>query len=463
MEIICPDFELRKKIGLNLESSVFENKSQIESFVDNSTFAISPFAHIYEKEGKFLIFHSLSLKKIYGEKILLDFFNKFKQQDWFTKTTLLSSGLRPVELDILLNEHLIIRTNSEPIFWNTKCPRETFSNWNLIFDKLHLFLSNQIPLWDSKPLKQTNLSLELGKEALQFFLQKLATPACHPKIIFYTDNSNLNWKTFTNLIEILKKRIFKNKNVILALLLPVETLNADKINFLKRNIINTSIYLPLEFEKWEKLLNILKLSQKKLGELAEFVWNTRPFNNNLKRRVLKFFSKKLMAKNLRLNLIQGSYKKFSGDKKANLYLKLFKNCLKSNMKETLILNNYKVFFEEKSILNLSPNYPIQVVINSNGEVGLCRPLTLKSKFLLGKLPALNNKDIFQNPLLKTLKNKIPIFQDECKSCVAIGLCRGGCLAKTYKKKKDSSKLDAQHCKFMKKMVGHFLYEFIRTI
>ena len=56
----------------------------------------------------------------------------------------------------------------------------------------------------------------------------------------------------------------------------------------------------------------------------------------------------------------------------------------------------------------------------------------------------------------------PLFNKECGSCLALGLCGGGCPFDGYLQEKDISHKDKRRCIFIKKIIEWGLYNFYLT-
>jgi sulfatase maturation enzyme AslB (radical SAM superfamily) len=54
------------------------------------------------------------------------------------------------------------------------------------------------------------------------------------------------------------------------------------------------------------------------------------------------------------------------------------------------------------------------------------------------------------------KNIIPLLNENCNNCIAIGICGGGCLYDSAKYRNETG-FDGRHCSIVKRVVEEFLW------
>ena len=481
MKIISPDLETRKKVLGNIDPYSIEYQGIIRTFTDKTAFIVPEYVHVFEKKGKFFILNAMNLKKIWGDTDILNFFMEVSSLGIFDKNKFLYSVLTKDEAETLYQNHFVIKKDDDNTFFTSGCNTKNFKELNYIFDNLHIFLSNNIPLWNVKVNKHKNMDIKKLDTVLKKFLteekkneinhdsEKISGHHNHHqknkiyKLIFYSDSSNENWEAFTKTFDNIVQRKYGNHNIALRLVTPVNLLNPDRINFLRASNVLLSVYQKDDPAVWEKNIKLLKEASEKIGPRLEVVFNTKKPNKNLINSIIKFTKKEINSSSIRINILN-DMKGLTGEKKADYLLELFDVCKKNNINENIISINYRNFFEEKSYETWIPDYSVPIAVSPSADMGFCRSSILEGKNVALRSTDFSEKKIKASKEFLKLKNKIPLLQEICRSCFAVGICRGGCISNyEFDKKGNMISLDKEHCDFMLKVFRTFTDEYFKQV
>jgi len=204
------------------------------------------------------------------------------------------------------------------------------------------------------------------------------------------------------------------------------------------------------FEKVKKAFMILKKNKIKTFVSVAIT----PYNISKIKDFSKFF-KKYKIEKFGFNILKGK-SLLSLSPKISLkeyYTKatdgIIENFRKGKEKrcEYQMEKKIKAFYEKQFSPFDCGGYGNQLVIQPNGEISNC-PF-LSNNF--GNVKKYNkNFRIWNVPLIKEWRKRLPIYNQECKDCEAISICGGGCPLNPKEIKGDILKKDDAMCIFTKK-------------
>ena len=115
----------------------------------------------------------------------------------------------------------------------------------------------------------------------------------------------------------------------------------------------------------------------------------------------------------------------------------------------------KAFYEKQFFPIDCGGYGNQLVIQPNGEISNC-------PFLLNNFGNVKNHDesfrIWNIPVVKKWRKRLPIYNQSCKDCEVISICGGGCPWNVKEVKGNIFKKDDAMCIFTKKVFDFFIWK-----
>ncbi len=111
------------------------------------------------------------------------------------------------------------------------------------------------------------------------------------------------------------------------------------------------------------------------------------------------------------------------------------------------MRKLKPFVEETIHLKDCGAIGNQIVVAPDGSIGPCHGFLYNKKYFHNSISTYNEISI--NPDFIEWSKRFPLNMDECKDCVAIGICGGGCPYQAYVSKGSIWELDERMCKHNK--------------
>ena len=94
----------------------------------------------------------------------------------------------------------------------------------------------------------------------------------------------------------------------------------------------------------------------------------------------------------------------------------------------------------------------QLVVLPNGDLTICHALAKDPKYIFNK----EKWSVELSNALNEWSQRSPLKMEECKDCIAIGVCGGGCPYRSLNEYHSIWEIDKQHCEFSKHVTTSFL-------
>lgn len=150
---------------------------------------------------------------------------------------------------------------------------------------------------------------------------------------------------------------------------------------------------------------------------------------------------------------------------ANFIIDMFKELRKIGVYEDRIMRKLKSFTSSQIYFSdCAATSGGQIVIASNGEIGICHGCLADRKYFDQNV---NNLDFDpkHNTIWKEWSRLSPIEKEECQNCEALGICGGGCPinATNEKEGNDIHSLDTRFCIHAKTTLEFFISDLYRIV
>lgn len=118
--------------------------------------------------------------------------------------------------------------------------------------------------------------------------------------------------------------------------------------------------------------------------------------------------------------------------------------------EDRIMRRVKNFIEKTPVLSDCGGCGLQIVVSPDGQIGVCQAFCGSKKYFVSE--SMESFEPTEHQFWKEWRNRSPLSMEECKSCIALGNCGGGCPYNAYKIKGSINALDERFCMHAKTTV-----------
>ena len=171
-----------------------------------------------------------------------------------------------------------------------------------------------------------------------------------------------------------------------------------------------------------------------------------------------------MATNLGLNLmITGDQKMTEGynEKAARFIIKAFQVFRERGVYEDRIMRKVNAFIKRKVWpFDCGATGGNQIVIASNGDVGVCHGFTAKRKYFPTNISN-DTFDISEDATYREWSMRSPLNMPQCKDCPALGICGGGCPFQAEIEKGSIWDLDERFCAHAKLTLEWLIWDLLK--
>lgn len=144
--------------------------------------------------------------------------------------------------------------------------------------------------------------------------------------------------------------------------------------------------------------------------------------------------------------------------RATQYVIDFWKCARNvGIYEDRIMRKLKAFIEQKFYYSdCAATSGSQIVFDPTGKIGICHgKISSKETFEF----SINNKvNLNKEPLFEIWTHNSPIMRNECKKCIAIGICGGGCPLNAKFDEETNAVLDKGFCIHTKKILDFMIWD-----
>lgn len=136
-------------------------------------------------------------------------------------------------------------------------------------------------------------------------------------------------------------------------------------------------------------------------------------------------------------------------------IRSFKNGRAQGIYEDRMMRKIKAFAEGRIYLNDCAGCGQQICVSPAGKVGPCQAFLLETDEY--SVPFDSDLDCATDPIWVHWRGRSPVAMEECQSCIALGICGGGCPYSAYLNHADIFKLDDNFCVHAK-MILEFMFD-----
>ncbi|MDD3178227.1 MAG: radical SAM protein [Candidatus ainarchaeum sp.] len=335
----------------------------------------------------------------------------------------------------------------------------------------YCFIKNRLQK-SSINIKNYFMSTSTAKKAINLFLNYYANKSNSKGFILniYGGEPLLNWPVVKISIIYWNKLInLKNKGSTINIITNGILLNEDMILFFKKYNVNLSISVDGDEFVSEKnrlglnynilLKNINLLIKCGVNYTFSFTLNLQNidcFKSQIKYLLnFKNLNKIFINFPLPLDVINFDYTNL--DYLLNKYFELFKTFTR---KHGVFDNFYSIllyrFINQKIGYHHCPCNKCQIVVDPTGNIGPCQSFLGDLNYFPGNI--YNNYDLDKIDLFKNWVRIGSYVLPECKNCIGIGLCRGGCRYVSQKINHCPDGVDIRFCKIIYKFIEFIVWE-----
>jgi len=426
----------------------------------------SPFLHILQMNDDYLaLYHSLSLEIAFVEKQL---FESYKSGNNFVAFNNESKSV----LDSLVQIGLLIEENSDGLkLFNSYRAALEYPSINILYllltDACNLrcgycyFLANMDKGYEFSFMKE-----ETAIAAIDMFGRCIAkSDSKDQQIVIYGGEPLLNRQTLLTVLRYIDKA--KEKQILPAhvsvtintngILLDDEIIEQAKES---KAVIAISIDGPKEIHdkkriyqsgKWSfddviKGYNLAKSAGARLG-----ICITVDQHNIFQLEdVVRWTINELEAKGMGFNILiensqnmteddYGKYSRLAAEK----LIECFKIAREKGIYEDRIMRRVKCFVEKEPVLSDCGGCGLQIVVSPDGKIGTCQAFCGSKEYFVSK--PFKTFEPEKHQFWKEWRSRSPLSMDECKNCIALGNCGGGCPYSAYKRHGTFWSLDDRFC------------------
>lgn len=467
-KISCPNPRLIKNINLKHQS-----------------YRLSPYVFLYENKDFFCIYHSINMKKIYGDERLKKFFNLGKEKE--------ATGLN--EFQKILGENndgkeaLKLLQETEiliPQHYDSSLPLKRLKGCSLFF-KPHIsifyFLATntcnlqckycaiESDFKKPKRFKFKHMNFLIAKKGVELFAKAMDKTTVEPTIIFYGGEPLLNWGAVKKTIQYIRHResegAFAGKKIQLQMVTNGTLIDKEKVKFMKKHELSPSVSIDglqhhhdamrvlrdTQKGSWKDTSKGYMLLKEAFGSVS--VSCTLGLHNNKDlEEIAEYFATELELRGLGINLYKGlptgSDIELDAKGATLMLIRAYKIFRRFGIYEDRIMRKIKAFVVEKPWLADCGGYGGQLALNVDGYLGPCQIMADNNQELIGHI---DDKDIvekvFNSEIMKRWCQRSPVNMEQCFDCEAIAVCGGGCVDEVLAKGGGFWDIDAQFCEHTK--------------
>lgn len=474
---------------------ICEHKKKYIENLDNIQFIISPLVFLFNFKKHNVLYHSVSLKKVIGNDLVLKLWNFLKNNPGKTVQEMSSSlGINIDQLKILLEEGFLIDTKVDPYFPVKRIQKRTHFHKPHI-SLMYLLISNHCNLrckycsieGDHKKTPDfsfTHMTNEIALKGIDLFLECLDPCAKEARIIYYGGEPLLNWEAIETSLEYIANKkndpLLKNKKIETQLITNGMLLDREKIKLLKKHNVNISISLDglkshhddarLTVSKggsWEDSLAGYNMCREE-GFTPGISCTMGKHNYKDADKIAEYFALDLETRGMGFNIIKGlplkNEMEISHEEATISLIRAFEFLRKYGVYEDRMMRKVGSFVKEEPFFYDCAGYGGQFAVTPDGFIGPCHILAEDHKHVVGHIndPDIKEK-ILNGDLMKDWCRRSPLFMEECKDCVGLGICGGGCANEPISKGGKLFDMDETFCVHCKMVLEWLIKDMLKQI
>jgi len=151
------------------------------------------------------------------------------------------------------------------------------------------------------------------------------------------------------------------------------------------------------------------------------------------------------------------YDEYNNDA-TDFLIKAFKKFRKENIYEDRIMRKVKSFVKSEVYpFDCGATGASQIILSPSGKVGICHGYLQEKKFFPTNVDDLDFIPM-KNKVFKEWSRRTPLNMKECQSCIALGICGGGCPLNAERNLGSIWNLDERFCLHAKKTLEWMIWD-----
>ncbi len=474
---------------------LFEELAGGASILDRR-FHISPFVFLLRRRGYVALYHSLSLKKLFGDETLTSLYLQGRRGSKSPPCSLplreyletLSEGSEPSQaredLAMLLDLEFIVPHESDARDLLRDARKNRIFSGHRI-GLLYLLVSNEcnlrcrycsIECLDRKPLhfNYSQMSPSLAGKGIRLFLSLLDRKVLSPQVIYYGGEPLLNWSVLRGSLEEIREMeregLFNGAAAECSIVCNGTLVTPDIAQQMKRLSLRASVSIDGLARhhdlyrryrdgrgSWEDSLRGYRILKDHLGECG-ISCTLGPHNINDIEEIAEYFASRLECRGLGFNLIkglpEGSDLDVSSRRVTEKIIKAYEIFRRYGVYEDRITRKIRAFVDEQPWIFDCAGYGGQMAICADGVIGPCHIAAEAHRFIWGHI---DEDDIAEriegSSLTREWCRRSPLLMEECSDCIGLGICGGGCADEAFVKGGSISALDRAFCEHCRHLIG----------
>jgi uncharacterized protein len=423
----------------------------------------SQFVHLFEKDGAYCLFHSLTLRKVYGGQILKSLYDIFESsrspKDAITalNSIYLGNDLNGIILDLENKGLLVSNDDADAQLYE----QLYFKGLNLYPIRHMYFLPTSACNFkckycfvedDNRTLKQTYMTKETAKKGIEVFA-KLTEQADAISMTFYGGEPLLNadivyWSMrYVRTLE--KEGVFK-KPVRIALLTNGSLVDQKTVDA----VLETQANVSISIDGPEHLHDLARIDTENNTTFSKAIKGYRMLqkagiqpgisctlnSTNMKHieEIVDFIINELKPSGMGFNILlpkisSGPSSEYSYEFASKQLIKAFCALREKGIYEDRVMRRVRPYITDGFHLKDCMGVGGQIVLTPDGKVGPCQAFLGIDKYfplsideLHANLSSITSETIYANPLFEEWRHRFPLNMKECAKCSAIAVCGGGC-------------------------------------
>ncbi|MDZ7743785.1 MAG: SPASM domain-containing protein [Bacteroidota bacterium] len=458
----------------------------------NEKYYFSNFAHVVSKNGIYAFYHSLRMKPVFVKKeiyeLIMDRKHESPAKDYLEINPRDKNELIEQTIAALLDNKILSKdknTDQEVLRVFRKSLKQPYvkTAFFLLTDKCNFackycYLEKEVEKRGKVP---GHMSEETARQAVEFFarLTRLDSARFHEEkqIIFYGGEPLMNFAVLETILAEIKKLQHKQlltKNLKLNMISNGSLITAGIARKMKESGIGLSISIDGDetatnssrcyasgkpvYEDIRKGMDICKQENFPFGLSVTLTESS--LNNTEKTSNIIFDTG---AVSLGLNPILQTSDDIElpadyAERAADFIIESYQKYRKQGISEDRMMRKAHAFKH-------STVYPFdchaaggnQIIVTPEGKVGICQGLMYAGKYDVTDV----YDDSFvptQNEIYLEWSKRSPLNMDECKDCLALGICGGGCPFVAESKEGSIWGIDRQFCVHAKKTTEWLIFD-----
>lgn len=457
---------------------------------------ISRFAHFYDLGDSIAIYHSLRMRPVF---LLKEVYNKL--QNWLNSSFSDSISNLPSDIKMEVNELIKAKILTQSYdeddkvfeFVKSNIPTAAISVCYMILTEQcnlackYCFLGNN----DSKKrelFSKESMSIDTADKAIDFFIHQLKISNvneenCKPVLIFYGGEPLINFSVLEYIatkVNNLSKKEKILKNIEMSVVTNGVLLDESKIKSLNKLGVNISISidgftkesnnLRVDVNNKPVFSDILKVLDKckLLGvnvSLSVTITEETIKNKLSVLELLNMYSIKSFGFNIMMSSDTFTLSNSYNEAAAQFIIDIFIELRKLGIYEDRIMRKLNSFSKAQIYFSdCAATSGAQIVIAPNGEVGVCHGCLHDKKYFVSHINDKNFNAITNETFIEWAK-LIPMNNENCISCPALGICGGGCPINAMYLGKNNTihSIDERFCIHSKKTLEFFIKDLYRIV